>query len=314
MFDDISDAFAGFGWQNAAEVALLAIALFWLLRLLSGTTAMTVVRGFSIVSVGVVVLSRVLDSVILDWVVNNALAVLVLFVLIVFQPEFRRALERLGRTGGFRSWLGVQRESYQELIPVLGESVEHLSRRHDGALIVLERATGLQDVVETGVRMDAVPTAELLEGIFYPHTPLHDGAVVLGSGRVLAASCTLPTSSSAAARAENLGMRHRAALGLTEHTDAVVIVVSEETGTISLATDGRLIRRLDRRRLESLLQAMLHHNGRHGRSRRDGAYVPSPLADDFDFDAEIAASDAAEAEPATPGATPPGASASKAVG
>lgn len=136
--------------------------------------------------------------------------------------------------------------------------------------MVLERETGLQDVVETGVRIDAVPSSELLEGIFYPNTPLHDGAVVIRPGRVVAASCILPATRDYDAHDGHLGTRHRAALGISEQTDAVVVVVSEETGMISLATDGRLIRRLDRRRLESLLGALLDGNGRRGRGRRDG--------------------------------------------
>lgn len=269
LFDDISNAFSGFDWENALEVGIITFVIFWLLRLLRGTTAMTVVRGISFVAVAIVVLSRVLDSVALNWLADNALAVLVLFVLIVFQPEFRRALERVGRARGLRSWLGLGRETYHDIVDVVAEATEHLSERHAGALMVLERETGLQDVVETGVRIDAVPSSELLEGIFYPNAPLHDGAVVIRPGRVVAASCILPATRDYHAHDGHLGTRHRAALGISEQTDAVVVVVSEESGMISLATDGRLIRRLDRRRLESLLGALLDGNGRRGRSRRD---------------------------------------------
>ncbi len=275
LWDDISEAFTGFDWENAVEIGIIAIAIFWLLRLLRGTTAMTVVRGISFVAVTVVVLSRVLDSIVLDWIVNNALAVLVLFVLIVFQPEFRRALARVGRTGGVRSWLGLGRDTYHPLIDVVAEAALHLADRRAGALIVVERKTGLQDVVETGVPVDAVPSAQLLEGIFYPHSPLHDGAVVIRPGRVVAASCMLPPSTEFLpssvgydAADGHLGTRHRAAVGISEQTDAVVVVVSEETGVISLATDGRLIRRLDQRRLESLLGSLLNGDRRGARQRR----------------------------------------------
>lgn len=267
LFDDIVDAFSGFGWENALEVAIIAAVIFWLLRLLRGTTAMTVVRGISFVVVAIVILSRVLDSVVLDWLVNNALTVVVILVLIVFQPEFRRALERVGRAGGLRSWFGAGRETYYDVVEVVTAAAEHLSERHSGALMVLERETGLQDVVDTGVPVDAVPTRELLEGIFYPNTPLHDGAVVIRSGRVVAASCILPPPADFNSDDPQLGTRHRAALGISEQTDALVVVVSEETGAISLATDGRLIRRLDRRRLESLLDSLLNGAGRGARIR-----------------------------------------------
>jgi diadenylate cyclase len=262
FFEDIEDAFSGFGWESALEVAIIAVVVFWMLRLLRGTTAMTVVRGISIVVIAIVLLSRVLNSVVLDWLVNNALAVLVLFVLIVFQPEFRRALERVGRAGGVRSWFGAGHETYHEIIQVISSATEHLSDQRRGALIVLERETGLQDVVETGILVDAVPTTELLEGIFFPNSPLHDGAVVVRPGRVVAASCILPTSSDHDARHAHLGTRHLAALGMTEQTDAVVVVVSEQTGHVAVATDGRLVQRLDRRRLESLLDSLLTGNGR----------------------------------------------------
>ena len=268
LFDDISDAFSEFTWENVIEIAFIALVIYWLMRLLRGTTAMTVVRGISFISVILVVLSRTLDSVVLDWLVNNAVAALVLFVLIVFQPEFRRALERLGRTGGVRSWFGVGRASYDDLADIVTVASVHLAQRKTGALIVIERETGLQDVVETGVPVDAVPTVELLEGIFYPNTPLHDGAVVLRPGRVVAASCILPTTSNARQLEISLGTRHRAALGLTEQTDAVVVVVSEETGIISLATNGRFIRRLDQRRLEGLLGSLLNGGG-HGAESSD---------------------------------------------
>lgn len=266
LFDDISDAFAGFEAQNVLEIAIIAFVLFWILRLLAGTTAMTVVRGIVFIGVAVLALSRVLDSVVLDWLVSNALAVVALFVLIVFQPEFRRALERLGRAGGLRSWLSPGGESYQDIVSVLTQAAVGMAARNIGAIMVVERETGLQDVVETGIRVDAAPTPELLEGIFQPGGPLHDGAVVLRPNRVVAASCMLPTAVNQKAIDPHLGTRHRAAVGVTEQTDAIVVVVSEETGVISIAANGKLIRPLDRRRLENHLASLL--NGGGGRPRR----------------------------------------------
>ena len=274
LLDDIRDAFSGFDVQNVLEIAIIAFVLFWLLRLLSGTTAMTVVRGIAFVGVAIVVLSRVLDSVVLDWLVNNALAVLVLFVLIVFQPEFRRALERVGRAGGLRSWFGSGRESYTDMVGLITEATTNLAQRHVGAIIVVERETGLQDVVETGVRLDAIATAALIEGIFQPPGPLHDGALVLRPGRIVAASCMLPTAVNQNAIDPHLGTRHRAAVGITEGTDAVVIVVSEETGVISLAADGHLLRPLDRRRLEAHLAGLLNGGRGPGRSGQPSTVSP----------------------------------------
>ena len=272
IFDDIETAFSTFGWESAVEVGVITLAVFWLLGLIRGTTAMTVVRGVGMVAVAVVVLSRALDSVVLNWMVNNTLAVLVLFVLIVFQPEFRRAFERVGRAGGLRSVFSAGRETYDATIHVVVETAEHLSERRTGALLVLERETGLQEVVDTGVPIDALPSADLLEGIFARNTPLHDGAVVIRPGRVVAAACILPSTENPQPHQQHMGhqhlghqhigTRHRAALGISERTDAVTVVVSEETGAISLAYAGRLVQRLDARRLESLLGTLLNGSGR----------------------------------------------------
>jgi diadenylate cyclase len=267
LFDDIGDAFSGFALQNLLEIAIITIVLFWLLRLLSGTTAMTVVRGIALVALAIIILSRVFDSVVLHWLAGNAVAVLTLFVLIVFQPEFRRAMERVGRAGGLASLLfAPAAQSDRDVVTVLSAAAAAMGARNVGAIVVVERETGLQDVVETGIAVDAEPTAELLEGIFQPGGPLHDGAVVVRGGRVVAASCMLPTAINQQAVDPHLGTRHRAAVGITEQTDAVVVVVSEESGEISVAADGKLHRPLNRRRLENALAALLH--GGNGRARR----------------------------------------------
>ena len=251
---------------------MLALAIFWLLRLLRGTTAMPVVRGVGIVMVVVVVAGRLFDLEVINWLVENALAVLLIFILIVFQPEFRRALGQVGRAGRW-SWLGMRRTGYDDLIEVVTTATMDLARRRTGALMVVERDTGLQEIVETGVRIDAVPTPHLLQGIFHPNTPLHDGAVVLRPDRVVAAACTLPLSQEGLGRGLNGGgMRHRAALGITERTDAVSVVVSEEDGAISLATDGRLLQNLDEQRLRSLLAMLL--NGQRGTAAPAAAVRP----------------------------------------
>ncbi len=258
LFDDIGNAFSGFDWNSAVEVALLSLGVFWVLRLLQGTTAMTVVRGIGIVTAGVVLVGRVLDLDVINWLVNNALAFLVLFVLIVFQPEFRRALERVGRAEVFGRLLST-RSAPRGALTAVAEVAERLARRRVGALIVVERETGLQDWVETGVPVDAVVSAELLEGLFEPNAPLHDGAVILRWDRVVAASCILPLAEAIMAGGHHLGTRHRAGLGITAETDAVAIIVSEETGDVSVARDGQLQGGIDPRRLRLVLEDTLSH-------------------------------------------------------
>ena len=272
LFDDIENVFSGFGWAAVLEVAILTVVIFALLRLVRGTSAMPVVRGIGIVVVAIVVVSRVFDLEVLNWLVNNALAVLVLFVLIVFQPEFRRGLERVGRAG-VRSWLGMGRDGYDPLIEVVSVAAGALAQQRTGALMVIERETGLQEIADTGTPIDALPTPALLEGLFYPNSPLHDGAVLLRPERVVAAACTLPVSTRQTVRGAHLGLRHRAAVGISEQTDAIVVVVSEESGVISVATGGRLVQRLNEERLRTLLGTLTNGAWREFRLRpsRTGA-------------------------------------------
>ena len=165
-------------------------------------------------------------------------------MVIIFQPELRRALERLGRTG-LRSVL--HRREHESSINIVVRAAMEMARHNTGALIVLERETGLQDVIETGIRLDAAVSVELLLSLFIERSPMHDGAVIVRVDRVLAAGCTLPLSE--APLPTEYGMRHRSAVGLTERTDAVVIVCSEERGDVSLCSNGRMVPDLDEPRL-----------------------------------------------------------------
>jgi diadenylate cyclase len=188
------------------------------------------------------------------WLVDRGLPALLVAIPVIFQPELRRALERLGRTGAYLTT--SQREwSITEVIHEISTACTRLSERHHGALIVLERTTGLEEHIETGVQLDSRVTADLLLTIFFPNTALHDGAVVIRHGRVVAAACVLPLESGTISDRQ-MGLRHRAAIGVTEESDAVAVVVSEETGTISIAHNGRMIRRLDGKRLRKTLQAL----------------------------------------------------------
>ena len=263
FFASIERAFDGFSWTSAFEVAAIAVVLYAAMRLLRGTTAMTVVRGMVIVVLLLTVFGRALDSVVLGWMVDNGLAVLFIIVLIVFQPEFRRALEHVGRAGSLRARLGG-RAQLRELIGMVAEACERLAAQpageRAGALIVIERGTGLEELAATGVRVGGAPSVELIASIFQRGSPLHDGALLLRAGEVAAARCIVPLPAGGAASdrasdaarglAPGLGIRHRAAVGISDETDALVVVVSEETGMISLASGGVLQQGLDRGALE----------------------------------------------------------------
>jgi diadenylate cyclase len=183
-------------------------------------------------------------------VVRTALPALLVAIPVIFQPELRRALERLGR---FNEVLVTPRKTELEaLVRKVSEAAQRLATRRHGALIVLERETGLQDHIDTGVPLDAELTPEILLTIFDPHTPLHDGGVIVRHGRIAAAGCVLPLTASTI-EDSRIGLRHRAGIGVTEGTDAIAVIVSEERGSISVAHSGRLIRRIEPDHLESAL-------------------------------------------------------------
>ena len=233
------------------DILIISLSIYWLLLLIRGTTAMTVLRGAGVLLVAAFLLSRVLDLQVLSWILRNSVAGLVIAIAIVFQREIRRALERVGRTG-LRSLLA--REEHRHAVDSVVRAATRLARQDHGALIVLERESGLQDVVDTGIQLGADVSVELLASIFVPGTPLHDGAVIVRRDTVVAAGCTLPLSESPLP--SEYGMRHRAALGITESTDAVAVVVSEEHGEVSLASNGRMVPELDEERLSRQLHRL----------------------------------------------------------
>ena len=252
LWESIRDILHRVGPGSAVDILLIALIFYWVLLLLRGTTAMTLLRGAAFLLIAAVVLARIFDLQVLNFIIRNSFIGLLIAVPIIFQPEIRRALERLGRTG-LRAWL--RRPRYQEVIDAVSGAVLSLAQQRHGALIVLERETGLEDYIDTGIRVDAAPSPELLEGIFYPNSPLHDGAVILREDRVVAAGCTLPLSDNSLGG--HLGTRHRAAVGITQGTDAVSVVVSEQTGQISVASNGRIIPRLDEARLRATLATLM---------------------------------------------------------
>ena len=249
--DGVRDVLSRLDTAAVIDILIISLSIYWLLLLIRGTTAMTVLRGAGVLLVAAFLLSRVLDLQVLSWILRNSVAGLVIAIAIVFQREIRRALERVGRTG-LRSLLA--REEHRHAVDSVVRAATRLARQDHGALIVLERESGLQDVVDTGIQLGADVSVELLASIFVPGTPLHDGAVIVRRDTVVAAGCTLPLSESPLP--SEYGMRHRAALGITESTDAVAVVVSEEHGEVSLASNGRMVPELDEERLSRQLHRL----------------------------------------------------------
>lgn len=226
------------------DILLVTVIFFLILYMLRDTKALVLLRGvlFLIVVVSLLTSLRVLPA--FSWLVTNTLPTLLLAIPVIFAPEIRRALERIGRTGTFLSSESYSTEIEKSIHAVV-QGVETLAENNVGGLIVFRRLDPLQEYVQTGVELNAKVTAELLIQIFQPHTPLHDGAVIITEENVTAASCVLPLSSSGVldeSPERSMGLRHRAALGIAEETDAVAVVVSEETGVISLAYDGSIDR------------------------------------------------------------------------
>lgn len=244
-------------WLSVLDLAIVTLIFFGLLTLLRDTQAVVLLRGILLL----VVLGSLLNSTqalpAFSWLVRTILPALVIAIPVIFAPEIRRGLERLGRAG-FIFGNGKASPGAQKSITAVVNAAIRLSDRRHGALIVLQRLDNLEEFVHTGVVMDAQVTPELILQVFFPNTPLHDGAVIIEGGRVLAAACVMPLSASgvlAHTPDRQLGLRHRAALGISEVSDAVVVVVSEESGTISVVHNGRMIRRLDADRLENILRA-----------------------------------------------------------
>lgn len=264
--ENIREVLREFDLSAAIDVLLIFIVVFSTFRVLSGTRAMTPLRGAVALVLVALLLGRVFDLTVVNFVVQNGLTVLLIAAAVVFQPELRRGLDRLGRTG-LREWL--RRPAYSgEVIEAVAASAAQLSAAHHGALMVIERETGLQDVIESGVVVDARVTPELLEGIFFPNSPLHDMAVVIRDDRVVAARCELPLAHELPRSTRKLGTRHRAAIGITEQTDALSVVVSEETGGISVAYGGKLTHVRDEMGLRSVLRRLLAADGGDGRVAR----------------------------------------------
>jgi diadenylate cyclase len=259
FLNNILFIFQRLNWLSLLDILLVTLIFFVILYSLRDTQAMVLMRGVIFLVVALVLLTTVVDLPAFSWLIRSILPALLLSIPVIFAPEIRRALERLGRAGTFIP--PVRQSSYEETQNVLHAVVEasaRLSARQHGALIVIQRMDTLDQYVETGVQMRAHVTPELLLQIFYPDTPLHDGAVIIAGRRVVAAACVMPLSASGVLNRtpeRQMGLRHRAALGISEVSDAVSVVVSEQSGSISISHAGRMIRRIDPERLENILAA-----------------------------------------------------------
>lgn len=244
---------------NLLDILLVAV-LFWLLiDVIRGTRAVQLLRGIVLLAIFALLAGSFLPLETLRWLITNALRpALFVGIPVLFQPELRRALESLGRTSTFLTRrFGSSGGEQAITVNVLVRAAQQLSQSQTGALVVIERETGLQEHADRGVVLDARLSVVLLLNIFFTNSPLHDMAVIIRNGRVLAANVVLPLSESMLGAAR-YGTRHRAALGISEQSDAVAVVVSEETGSISVATNGRMVRHLNETRLRLLLAELLH--------------------------------------------------------
>ena len=236
------------------DVLLVWYVIYKALTLIKGTKAVQLLKGLLII-----VLAKFatyifgLDT--LDWLLQEVIDWGFLAIIIIFQPEIRRALEQIGRGKLFQRATNQQDDEQTRLVEAMKKSVSYMAKRRIGALISIEKDTGLNEYVETGIKMDSHITSELIINVFIPNTPLHDGAVIVQKNKISAAACYLPLSESAFISKE-LGTRHRAALGLSEVTDAITVVVSEETGAISITANGNLHRNLSIQEFEELLRKM----------------------------------------------------------
>jgi diadenylate cyclase len=257
LFGDIGFYLQRLTWVSVFDLILVAGIFFLVLRLLRGTQAFGMLRGIVVLVILTSLLASLLPLPGFSWLLRTALPALLVAVPVIFAPEIRRALDRLGRAGSMFT-LSAASSDVERSLEAITSGAQRLSDRSIGGLIVIERETRLDEYVETGVPIDALLSPELLLQLFHVNTPLHDGAVIVRGERVAAAACVMPLSASgtlARSRDRQMGLRHRAGLGISEVSDAVAVVISEETGSISVAHNGRMIRRLDTTRLRNILLA-----------------------------------------------------------
>ena len=243
------------GWRDIVDIVIMSYVFYRLVLIIRGTRAEQLVKGLMILLLAMVISDQSgLDTI--HWTLRQTMTVGLIAIPIVFQPELRRALEHLGRGKIFKStYWNWNTQEFEKMLDELIKAISVLVKKRIGALIVMERSTGLKEWIDTGISVEGVVSAELLVNIFFPRSPLHDGAVIIQGNQIVAAGCYLPLTEDPNLGKE-LGTRHRAGIGITEYSDAVAIIVSEETGIISVAHDGVLIRYLDEKKLQAMLMKL----------------------------------------------------------
>jgi len=246
-------------WRHVLDlidIGLVAFFLYRLFLLVRGTQAVQLMFGVLLLAL-IGLLANLLDLRLLSWIFRNAAPAILVGIIVLFQPEIRRALDQFGRIGFIgRPLAHYNLQIFNRMIDEVIRATTKLTQRFTGALIVFEKETGLENYANSGIRINGELTAEFLEAIFFPNSPLHDGAVIVRGNQILAAGCVLPLAEEGTVR-ERMGTRHRAGLGLSMQTDAVVLILSEELGQIAVAHEGKLLRNLDPDRLRQVLTSLL---------------------------------------------------------
>ncbi len=246
-------------WLSLLDLAIVAGIFYFLLQMIKDTKAVVLLRGIIFLVILLSLLTSLVYLPAFNWIIKTSLPALLLAIPVIFAPEIRRGLERIGRAGsiinfGSRSNIVEMQKTIQSVV----SASSRLATKKHGALIILQRNDNLAEYIQTGVQLNATVTPELLLQVFFPNTPLHDGAAIIRANEIVAGACVMPLSASGILNRtpdRQMGLRHRAALGISEASDAIAVVVSEETGSISIAHAGRMIRRLDAERLENILLA-----------------------------------------------------------
>lgn len=258
FFSNIGTILSRIGIADVLDIALTSFIIYQAFKIARETRAEQLLKGIALLLIAYFAV-QIFGMKTMNFLLGNIISSGLLVIVVLFQPELRRVLERVGRSKVSNVFSLSERNasSWEHAIPVIVEAVDRLSKSNTGALIVLEQKTKLGEQIATGVELDAVPSVELFGNIFFVNTPLHDGAVIMRDGKILAAACFLPKPLREELIASHLGSRHRASLGISEISDAITIVVSEETGTVSIAENGKLNRGFGRERLTQFLTERL---------------------------------------------------------
>jgi diadenylate cyclase len=258
MLPNLQQIFRGYAWYEIAiELAVIWVGVYLAMRFLRGTRGAGVIKGFILLLIVLTVIVKIIGDSIgafgrLNYIYDKFVGFTAILLIVVFQPELRQAMIRLGHARWFRR----SQRQYEQVVEAVGDAVQFLSKSNFGALIAIERSIGLRGLTEGGVRLNADVSASLLQSIFWPNNPLHDLGVVIHGDRVIAASCQFPLAEQGLV-GPDLGSRHHAAIGLTLESDALVVIVSEETGSISLADGGELERHIPRDKIHDELHRRL---------------------------------------------------------